>query len=79
MDLPVPRRRIRLGDRRRRCSETDRTNQDRVTELDHAAAAPGPWTTEVRAWAREDGLPVPDRGRHRPEIWQAWHDANDAN
>jgi hypothetical protein len=50
-----------------------------VTELDQAAAAPEPSTTEVRAWARAVGLPVPDRGRLRPEIWQAWHDANDAN
>jgi hypothetical protein len=50
-----------------------------VTELDQAAAAPEPSTTEVRAWARAVGLPVPDRGRLRPEIWQAWHDAIDAN
>jgi len=50
-----------------------------VTELDQAAAAPEPSTAEVRAWARTVGLPVPDRGRLRPDIWQAWHDANDAN
>ena len=50
-----------------------------VTELDQAAAAPEPSTAEVRAWARAVGLPVPDRGRLRPDIWQAWHDANDAN
>jgi ERCC4 domain-containing protein len=50
-----------------------------VTELDQAAAAPEPSTAEVRAWARAIGLPVPDRGRLRPDIWQAWHDANDAN
>jgi ERCC4 domain len=50
-----------------------------VTELDRAAAAPQPSTAEVRAWAREIGLPVPDRGRLRPDIWRAWHDANDAN
>ncbi|WP_343602052.1 ERCC4 domain-containing protein [Mycobacterium sp.] len=49
-----------------------------VTVLDHAAAAPGPSTAEVRAWARATGLPVPDRGRLRPDIWQAWHAANDA-
>jgi hypothetical protein len=41
--------------------------------------SPGPSTAEVRAWAREVGLPVPDRGRLRPDIWQAWHDANDPN
>jgi hypothetical protein len=50
-----------------------------VTELDQAAVAPEPSTAEVRAWARAVGLPVPDRGRLRPDIWQAWHDANDAN
>ena len=42
-------------------------------------AAPQPSTTEVRAWARTVGLPVPDRGRLRPEIWQAWHDTNGPN
>jgi hypothetical protein len=35
-----------------------------------------PSTAEVRAWARATGLPVPDRGRLRPDIWQAWRDAN---
>ena len=34
-----------------------------------------PSTAEVRAWARANGLPVPDRGRLRPEIHQAWRDA----
>lgn len=47
-----------------------------VTGIEQAAAA-GPSTAEVRAWARAAGLPVPDRGRLRPDIWQAWHDAND--
>ena len=51
---------------------------DSVTELDQAAAAPEPSTAEVRAWARTAGLSVPDRGKLRPDIWQAWHDANDA-
>ena len=41
-------------------------------------AAPEPGTTEVRAWARDAGLPVSDRGRLRPEIWQAWRDAHRA-
>jgi hypothetical protein len=50
-----------------------------VTELDQAAPAPEPSTAEVRAWARAVGLQVPDRGRLRPDIWQAWHDANDTN
>jgi ERCC4 domain len=50
-----------------------------VTELDQATAAPEPSTAEVRAWARAVGLPVTDRGRLRPDIWQAWRDANAAN
>jgi hypothetical protein len=54
------------------------TNID-ITELDRAPAAPQPSTAEVRAWARAAGLPVPDRGRLRPEIWQAWHDAHRPN
>ena len=35
-----------------------------------------PTTGEVRAWAHVTGLAVSDRGRLRPEIWQAWRDAN---
>ncbi len=37
--------------------------------------APEPTTAEVRAWARAQGLPVPDRGRLRPEIWDAFQAA----
>ncbi|GAA0975781.1 hypothetical protein GCM10009555_034260 [Acrocarpospora macrocephala] len=33
---------------------------------------PEPSTAEVRAWARERGLDVPDKGRLRPEIWEAY-------
>jgi adenine-specific DNA-methyltransferase len=33
---------------------------------------PAPSTAELRAWARANGLDVPDRGRLRPEILQAW-------
>jgi len=40
-----------------------------------APPQPGPSTAEVRAWARANGLAVPDRGRLRPEIHQAWQDA----
>jgi ERCC4-type nuclease len=46
---------------------------------DDAATAPPqpvPNTAEVRAWARANGLTVPDRGRLRPEIHQAWQDAH---
>ncbi|MGV9249731.1 Lsr2 family DNA-binding protein [Streptomyces sp. NPDC003710] len=35
------------------------------------AAAPN--VAEVRAWAREQGMDVPPRGRLRAEIWDAWH------
>jgi len=31
-----------------------------------------PSTAVVRAWARAAGLTVPDRGRLRPDIWDAW-------
>ena len=41
-----------------------------------APAAPEPATSEVRAWARATGLAVPDRGRLRPEVWAAWHEAH---
>ena len=44
-------------------------------DLDHAPAAPAPSTAEVRAWARAQGLLVPERGRLRPEIWDAWRSA----
>jgi hypothetical protein len=43
-----------------------------TTDLDAAPDAPGPSTADVRAWARTAGLSVPDRGRLRPEIWDAW-------
>lgn len=48
-----------------------------IADPTQATAAPGPSTAEVRAWARTAGLAVPDRGRLRPDIWQAWHDAHD--
>ena len=38
--------------------------------------ATGPSTAEVRAWARTAGLPVPDRGRLRPDVRQVWRDAH---
>ena len=40
-----------------------------------AAPQPAPSTAEVRAWARANGFDVPDRGRLRPEIHQAWREA----
>ena len=35
-------------------------------------AAPQPSTAEVRAWARANGIAVPDRGKLRPDVWMAW-------
>jgi hypothetical protein len=37
----------------------------------------GPSTAEVRAWARANGFTVPDRGRLRPEIHQAWQQSHE--
>ncbi|MFL5910194.1 MAG: ERCC4 domain-containing protein [Gaiellaceae bacterium] len=47
-----------------------------ATDLAQAAPAPPPSTADVRGWAKRMGLPVPDRGRLRPEIWTAWHAAH---
>ena len=44
-----------------------------------ARSEPGPSTSELRAWARDNGLAVADRGRLRPEIHQAWRDAHRAS
>jgi len=49
------------------------------TGLDGAPAAPGPAAAEVRAWARGQGIPVPGRGKLRPEIWDAWRAAHGAD
>jgi hypothetical protein len=35
-----------------------------------------PSTAEVRSWARRTGLAVPNKGRLRPEIWQAWRESH---
>lgn len=45
------------------------------SDLEHAPET-APSTSEVRAWARQAGLAVSDRGRLRPEIWQAWRQAH---
>ena len=39
-------------------------------------ARPEATTAEIRAWARREGLAVTDRGRLRPEIVTAWHEAH---
>lgn len=35
-------------------------------------------TMEIRVWARLNGIDVPDRGRLRPDVIQAWYDAHPA-
>ncbi|CAN5267475.1 hypothetical protein BH18ACT4_BH18ACT4_09390 [soil metagenome] len=45
-------------------------------ELADAPAAPEPTTAEVRAWARVNGVAVPDRGRLKPDVWSAWRSAH---
>ncbi|MGE2724421.1 ERCC4 domain-containing protein [Mycolicibacterium pulveris] len=47
-----------------------------TVDVSQTTPASGPSTAEVRAWARTAGLAVPDRGRLRPDIWQAWREAN---
>ena len=44
--------------------------------LHNAPDRPAPTVAEVRAWAGSAGLEVPDRGRLRREIWEAWRAAN---
>ena len=53
-----------------------RLNGATATDLDRAPSAPDPSTAEVRAWARANGLTVPDRGRLGPDVWAAWRRAN---
>ena len=51
------------------------TPQQRPNSTTHRTR-PSPSTAEVRAWARNTGITVPDRGRLRPEIWDAWRTAH---
>ncbi|WP_196776821.1 ERCC4 domain-containing protein [Haloechinothrix halophila] len=65
----------------RQWADTERDALPRIvpaadSETSGAPAAPEPSTAEVRAWAMNQGLPVSDRGRLRPEVWQAWRDAH---
>jgi hypothetical protein len=40
-----------------------------------APAGPPPSARALRAWARANGIEVPDRGRLRPEVYRAWTEA----
>ena len=44
--------------------------------VDPIPSGPAPSTAEVRAWALAHGIVVADRGRLRPEIWDAWATAH---
>ncbi len=46
-------------------------------DLADAPNAPEPPTAVVRAWARTNGLIVADRGKLRPEVWDAWRGAHE--
>jgi len=52
----------------------DAVAADLAAELPAAGPVPPPepTTAEVRAWAREHGLDVADRGRLHPDIWDAY-------
>ncbi|WP_220446879.1 Lsr2 family DNA-binding protein [Nonomuraea deserti] len=47
-----------------------------VPTLDEPPTMPEPSTAEVRAWARENGLEVPAKGRLRPQVWEAYRRAH---
>ncbi|GAB3267043.1 hypothetical protein GCM10027456_51620 [Kineosporia babensis] len=46
-------------------------------EMPPEVPAGEPSTKELRAWARAQGIEVPDRGRLRPEILAAWRATQD--
>jgi ERCC4 domain len=76
MDLPLPRRRPGLGYHRTSCPATYLTRQ-------HGRVHRPRWgTRRAGSQHRRDPhlgprhWPIPDRGRLRPEIRQAWHDAH---
>ncbi len=50
----------------------------RVADLASVRAVPppAPTTAEVRAWARDAGLGVTDRGRLPPDVWSAYSQAH---
>ena len=54
--------------------EDEAAARSRFDDLVPAGPLPDaePTTAQVRAWAREHGIPVPDRGRLRPEVWAAY-------
>lgn len=62
-------------------AETELPARRRLGTGDEVAGSPPharPSTAQLRAWARANGLTVADRGRLRPEVHQAWQDAQTA-
>ena len=59
---------------------TEPAAQERTATSDSlllgAPERPEPTVAEVRAWARNAGFEVPDRGRLGPDIWEAWRTAH---
>lgn len=53
-----------------------KVGRTKVTGLVHRGAAVGPSAEEVRAWARENGYEVNDRGRVPGEIREAFEAAH---
>lgn len=56
----------------------DKHGESHAAELPDAGAVPvaEPTSAEVRRWARANGHDVSDRGRLRPEIWDAYRSAH---
>jgi len=65
--------RVPVRDCRRRGASVDLV-LDRSRE--NRSPAPEPTTAGVRAWARDHGIGLPDRGRLRPEIWERYRRAH---
>ncbi|SEP97245.1 ERCC4 domain-containing protein [Microlunatus flavus] len=60
----------------RRVAAVDREPAVVSARADESAGSPQPTTADVRRWAFDQGLPVSDRGRLKPEILQAWAQAH---
>jgi pyridoxine/pyridoxamine 5'-phosphate oxidase len=53
-------------------SEAETVTAALVIEQHDRTLAAMPTASQVRAWARSQGLEVPDRGRLSSEIWSAY-------
>ncbi|MGI3785830.1 MAG: Lsr2 family DNA-binding protein, partial [Janthinobacterium lividum] len=57
-------------------TEEDPTDGPASDSQVESGAAREPTTKVMRRWAEEHGLPVSDRGRLRPDVVRAWHEAH---